>query len=480
MLSLSAYQILRSPGSNPRIWTGIFGAPSVPAVRFFRDDQELSVSWVSPLEEALTDEMTADAAPSVWFAVAELTEISNGRIVVRAESSSQSQEMELVIRDENPHGLRILIASCYSHDEDGRDGGTRLADVIHQLPFNKRPDVTVLMGDQVYLDLPLNQNLKGGISRLSERFQREYVKNWFSLGGSGLRELLQLAPVVCAPDDHEYWNNYPESQAHIPLTWSQNGRNNWEGVARRLWTAFQSPAKTLGDTTRFDHSSFSLLVLDMRSAREKGANRLLSDSARNQYLQWASDVRNDRKVGLLVTGQSLFQEPKKKLDGRWTDWHLANYQTDYRLIMSELQRCADSGKPVVCITGDVHWGRVLHAVSKNATSVSAPILEVVSSPSSLLSHTLKDVQGKISSWIGRSDGEWPRHSSPPRDDEAGYPQELLRTRDIRRLYPHKGNQFAILSLQSSGQGRVHLAVEFYSVRSPLPAPAEVHYPLVIH
>ena len=44
---------------------------------------------------------------------------------------------------------------------------------------------------------------------------QNYVANWFD---SSLTSVLGMAPIVCAPDGHEYWNNYPGRVGSAKMT----------------------------------------------------------------------------------------------------------------------------------------------------------------------------------------------------------------------------------------------------------------------
>ena len=65
------------------------------------------------------------------------------------------------------------------------------------------------MGDQLYADVwapnPL-KNLRKGLAQKYERY-------W---GDAAYQELLAACPTLVSCDDHEFWNDFPEPQMHVP------------------------------------------------------------------------------------------------------------------------------------------------------------------------------------------------------------------------------------------------------------------------
>lgn len=106
--------------------------------------------------------------------------------------------------------LRVMVGSCY---DAGTDPDDRL-DRAYAAVFGDHapPDLTLLLGDQVYADSPLTHYLLR--SRQSPR-SGLLLKYWTAWGMSstagrrGLRGVLQAGPNYFLPDDHEFWNNWP-------------------------------------------------------------------------------------------------------------------------------------------------------------------------------------------------------------------------------------------------------------------------------
>jgi hypothetical protein len=116
--------------------------------------------------------------------------------------------------EENP--LTLLLGSCFycPNDREGLVGKT-----YHHIPGDKKPDIKVLCGDQVYLDNPWRDTtIKWTRSyRVPGLFRatlfQKYEKNSTQVRGededAGFRQLLRDGPNYFCPDDHEFWNNAP-------------------------------------------------------------------------------------------------------------------------------------------------------------------------------------------------------------------------------------------------------------------------------
>jgi hypothetical protein len=106
--------------------------------------------------------------------------------------------------------LRVFAASCYdagTDPDDKLDAAFRCA-----FPAPAIPDLTLLLGDQVYADAPISHYLLR--SRRNPRAGL-LLKYWTAWGMSttkrrvGLQGVLKSGPNYFLPDDHEFWNNWP-------------------------------------------------------------------------------------------------------------------------------------------------------------------------------------------------------------------------------------------------------------------------------
>jgi hypothetical protein len=107
-------------------------------------------------------------------------------------------------------GLVFLVASCYYR---GLDDG-RLARAVLNLPAHLQPAFKLLVGDQLYTDVPgFGLNNGGGAEK---DYAQRYVDYWAS---PEYQPFLTHLPNFFTCDDHEFWNNYPEWQPHIRRTY---------------------------------------------------------------------------------------------------------------------------------------------------------------------------------------------------------------------------------------------------------------------
>ena len=178
--------------------------------------------------------------------------------------------------DESGEPLDLLTASCY---DLGTDYGNAVDTLWNRTiaEEGRRPDLTVLTGDQVYLDAPW-----WFFGALARHTPRTYylMKYWRSWGGEqvrALRSVMTTGPTWFLPDDHEFWNNWPHFSVtafhsfghirafakgalarHDPRNWWRPGRearpenvaqeqiyspvhpNEWEGWSRGAFDLFGS------------------------------------------------------------------------------------------------------------------------------------------------------------------------------------------------------------------------------------------------
>src|SRR4051812_6121949 len=182
--------------------------------------------------------------------------------------------------------FNVLLASCFYQGEDRMGyAGT----LVRQLPAVHRPHLTLLVGDQVYLDLPTLRNFHGDIKWLADKFESDYTTNW--RGPGGYSEILHSAPTASIPDDHEYWNNAPHNS---PIVWQSNIetlRNNWRVAARTMYDAFQlSRPGEYRPLLVLDVPPLSFFLMDNRTFRDPERRSTLPPDGLAQFQRWAADV----------------------------------------------------------------------------------------------------------------------------------------------------------------------------------------------
>jgi len=142
---------------------------------------------------------------------------------------------------------------------------------VANLPATHTPDMTILMGDQVYLDSPIFTKPTSDTTELAQLFERKYITNC-TIGdrrANGFAQVLNAAPTSCIPDDHEYWNNHPRPSVISPITLTSRGRDAWAAaVARSLFAAFaQDEADQYCRT--IDIESLCFFLMDNRTFRSE-------------------------------------------------------------------------------------------------------------------------------------------------------------------------------------------------------------------
>ncbi|MBI3346398.1 MAG: hypothetical protein HY020_04200 [Burkholderiales bacterium] len=472
-----------APSTELRLWIGVFGEEHPPTPTFTIGGQAVApignAAW-SPIRDKQTG-ATGQAAnhqivvsfPSQGADKPHLVTVTVGvQSVQRTVFSTPS-----AVPSTMDGSFNILLTSCYFQPEDS---GGLLGNIVSQLPV--RPHMTLMAGDQVYLDLPLFEDLPDTDPALSQFLGNKYQKNFLSdaLGTAGLESALSRAPTVCLPDDHEFWNNYPFPQAQLPGTWTQERRDLWASVGQAMYEDYQQGGApgTAPSFWRFDVQPLAILMLDTRCSRKrdfKAADGLMRQDAASAVLQWEADLIAAKGtatplVGILAGGQALFVEKPSDTASQLQDAEYGNYDQFSTVVEGALSRLADAGVPVVFVTGDVHWGRIAQAMHIPTGRTS--LYEVICSPSRLIDTPGADqkaiLANKIRGIFGKRE-TWPRHSDPP-DPPARFGN--LHEFTPSKCYGHKGDQVALVQFSRAGRG-AEMRVTYYSVHND----AEVKRPV---
>ena len=307
-MQLFAYNPVGKPDALV-VWVGLLGVNPPPAVSFEILGQAVSAQLLAPGFEPLGDEVCdARGVPLNYRALFALPWPATGErfhITVRAANQQvtlTSRRPPVQLPDKATASFNLLLSSCYYQPNDK---SRALADLVKAI--KPAPDFTVLAGDQVYLDLPSQQDLPLNANALAKTLGKKYQLNWFSNSAQqpGLADVLRHGPVLCVPDDHEFWNNYPLPQAQLNNTYCPQDRANWQRLANCLYERYQrSPAQVNG-FFRQDIAPLSMLFLDGRTQRDhlvrelqrlakvtpEQARELLIDHLREEYGEEAQHLR---------------------------------------------------------------------------------------------------------------------------------------------------------------------------------------------
>jgi hypothetical protein len=454
-MTVVCYQLAAAPGTL-RLWIGAHPATTAPTVNGWRIDgadvRPADLAIVRRMQSVRPERLRPGDRPRAFTGVYDITGVA-GPAYPKLEVKVDDQLVQRTLRalprrlEVDGAGLNVLLVSCFHYSTDGGLYGELLPRIVRGAAS---PDLCVFMGDQVYLDLPTLQDFPDDPAWLADKFEQDYVRNWF-LGSFAAG--LQLAPMALVPDDHEYWNNFPHPSPFIKNSLSEAGRDNWRDAARACFEGFQLGLGGLGAALDFDVEPLSFLMLDSRSWRNTELTRLLSDEASMQLNAWADRVARTSGLvaGVIVTGQSLLEDPVGAVTGAVGDYALANYPAPYAAILGALTTIAESGKPVLLLTGDVHWGRVT-SVRDRRRDVTA-LHEVIVSPASLVATVgadqVADAIGAVKRWVGAAD-PWPRHAeSAPPPSHLPHSGQRLRT---GAWTGYRGNQCVMLRMARRGSG----------------------------
>ncbi|MES2939587.1 MAG: alkaline phosphatase D family protein [Pseudomonadota bacterium] len=457
---LTAYAQATARRDELHAWVGVFDAQPPPAPVFTVDGQILQPvrGALAPIRDA---EVDANGLPLNHHGRFVLVPPTPGPWRLEVAAGAGVEPVRLRV-DPLPTALptwmdgsfNVLVSSCYFQKND-KEG---LARVVATLPVGLRPQLVLLAGDQIYGDLPLNLMKERDAQEIRLDLGRKYRQNWTSEGESpGLRQVLAQAPVVCLPDDHEFWNNYPFVQAQIPDTHDPARRAAWAQAASELYQDYQVSEASAVGATRLDVGPLRMLLLDMRSERDAGFGQMLAPAAWPVFDQWVADLLAQGGAGVLSSGQALFIERPGPLDSRFKDAEMPNYEAQFKRLCEGLEQLAGAGIPVVYVTGDVHWGRIAQAIDLRH---HRPLLyEVIASPSVLISGPW-DFASRAKSWLFDRGNPWPRHAPAEKVPTDFGPHKLFWLEALQRSVV--GDQVAVLSFAQAGGG-VEFKVTYFGV-----------------
>ncbi len=393
-MQLFAYNPIGQP-DELLVWVGVLDIATPPEVTFTIGAETIKplpgCTAFEPLGDGVCDKLGRALNHRAIFRLP--WPATDSRFTLHVSAGNQtvslsSRRIPAQLPSKGRDSFNLLLSSCYYQPNDKSLPLSRLIDNI-----KPSPDFTLLAGDQVYLDLPSSQNLPQKKHELARVLGKKYQTNWFSahLQQPGLADVLRHGPVLCVPDDHEYWNNFPLSQVQLNNTHWEKDRNNWRDLAKQLYERYQmSPAQCDG-YFRQDIAPLSMLFLDGRTWRDETGMQMFNDATHIAIDQWAQDLIARKKnnlpaVGLLSSGQALLIEKPGRWSRKLADMEMPNYN-DFAVLTSALARLFALDIPMLYVTGDVHWGRIVEGKNPRGKTI---FYEVIASPSRLIDTVITD------------------------------------------------------------------------------------------
>jgi hypothetical protein len=235
-----------------------------------------------------------------------------------------------------------------------------------------------------------------------------------------------------------------------------------------MYEGFQLSYPTkLGFAEIIDVHPLSFFFADTRTGKNINRMFTMTAAARKQLDDWVTSVIAAGRFGVFVSGQSLFAKAAGSIGGSVGDYELANYG-DYGDIVRSLRRLVEEGKkPVLCLTGDVHWGRV--ATTKDIRNGRIAFTEVISSPASLVSTVGADQAKLVVNVFGGLFGNrnpWPRHAEPATLPTFLASEVLGGTFPCSWVHGQRGNHVVMLSFRQQGGG-IELRVKYWPISRDL-------------
>ncbi|MFK7930857.1 MAG: alkaline phosphatase D family protein [Myxococcota bacterium] len=454
------------------LWLGVSGVIGGVEPSWWVDGEPVHPQMLRPMEPVRVGEAApAEGRSRTFTGGFRLKVVGSAEVQVRVKVGEDSASLVTrPVPTELPEDrwFNILLGSCFDRT---MERAPNLVNRVVQHLCNDpdlRPDLSLFMGDQVYLDVPATDMIgrfgEPGLTGITGQFEEDYRLNWFV----HLADVLSAAPFVCVPDDHEFWNNYPTRVAWLPRTLSASGRAEWEAAAVRCYDTFQRSVG-LDDPAVINVGPLSIFVLDTRTWRRPDRDACATPEHLERLRAWAKQVRENKQYGVFVTGQTLFKPAVNPVRGLLTDFELANYG-DYKAIMEALYQGATPDRPLFCLTGDVHFGRVIQASDRQGRP---RMYEIISSPMSLCGDPRSAHQPWLSAFFQRFFGElwikdnrpWPRHPTPSAP-AAVLPTSPDRSEQLQCVtrFTQRGNQIALLGFRAGKKaGEVQVRVGYVAV-----------------
>ncbi|MGE0711191.1 MAG: hypothetical protein AB7N76_28985 [Planctomycetota bacterium] len=318
--------------------------------------------------------MAAGLPPALRVYRAEAQDLPAGEsYVIRASAGASTAAVDFrTVPDEIPNeGLTVAVASCF-YDGFAMDAAY-LATLRQSNVWFGEPAFKLLIGDNLYLDVAKSAaQYSDGYQETAAHYARYFWRTDYA-------DVLSYLPTLTTWDDHEFWNNYPESQPWLARS-RGNMRIDYHRAGHEGIDLFQAPLNPPGvapglpapRSYAFNVGFLSFFVADTRTQRTlNGAHapRFMPTPELEALEAWAAGLQGP---GVLVVGQPLWLGT-----GSWTDFNLTDFTEQYRRLWAAL---STAPYDVLVVSGDVHHSRWIQFGLPGQRS----IYEFVTSPASCI------------------------------------------------------------------------------------------------
>jgi hypothetical protein len=292
---------------------------------------------------------------------------ANSRVDVSVTLGVESEQLKLTTLPTRipTEGLSFIAATCYY---DGFHHGAKLRAALSTPYLGLRPSFQLWAGDNLYMDVPVFRNSTTPHADTLQRYLDYFTRSEY-------RRARGLHANFTTYDDHEFWNNFPESQIWLGRS-SGGDRADHIDAGRGCVKLFQSsvnpPPVADGLSYRFDLSPVSFFVADMRTYRtthDAASPRMMTKLDLEALIDWARALNGP---GVLVLGQPLWIEA-----GGYGDYNTPFFTLEHQAIWKALR---EAPYDILVVTGDVHHSRVLKL--SFADSPNRAVYEFCTSPAS--------------------------------------------------------------------------------------------------
>jgi hypothetical protein len=292
---------------------------------------------------------------------------SDSRVDLSVTLGADTEQLKLTTLPTRipPEGLSFIAATCYY---DGFHYGAKLRAALSMPYLGLRSAFQLWAGDNLYMDVPVFRNSTTPHGDTLQRYLDYFTRSEY-------RRARALHTNFTTYDDHEFWNNFPESQIWLGRS-SGSDRADYIDAGQGCVKLFQSSVNPSpvadGLSYRFDLAPVSFFVADMRTYRTKhdaATPRMMTKLDLAALIDWARTLQGP---GVLVLGQPLWIEA-----GGYGDYNTPFFTLENQAIWKALR---EAPYDILVVTGDVHHSRVLKL--SFADSPNRNVYEFCTSPAS--------------------------------------------------------------------------------------------------